>query len=130
MGVKRNGIGILMISLVFMLTTCSASQHKKSLVKYIGIENNEIIIKLDNTNRSKRFGDISNIELIQTIYLQNYECDNDEIIIREDISYLIEQLQENTEYKIVIRWFGGYLKVYTLYQNGIFEVLNEKYSEY
>ena len=39
-------------------------------------------------------------------------------------------LQENTEYEITIDWFGGYLTVNTLYENGEFKVLDEDYSTY
>ncbi|MBP5442330.1 MAG: hypothetical protein J6Y60_03735 [Treponema sp.] len=49
---------------------------------------------------------------------------------KPDISYLIDKIQENTEYEITIDWFGGYLIVYTIYKNGVFEVLNEDYSKY
>ena len=50
MCIKRN-ITIISMTLLFaMLTACSGD---KPLLKYIGIENNELIIKLDNTNRKK-----------------------------------------------------------------------------
>ncbi len=116
-----------MVSLLIILTACSGN---KQVVKYIGIENNEIIIKLDNTNRRKGIGEVRAIDFLQRIYIRNYKRNNDEVIIQENITDLIDKLQDNTEYEIDIDWFGGYLEVYTLYQNGIFEVLNEKYSEY
>ena len=127
MCIKRNVTIILMTLLFVMLTACSAN---KPLLKYIGIENNELIIKLDNTNRKKGIGEILAIDFIQRIYIRNYERNNEEVIIHEDISYLLDKLQENTEYKIVIEWFGGYLRVNTLYENGEFKVLDEDYSAY
>ena len=103
---------------------------KKPLVKSISIDSNNIVtIILDNANKSKRIGEIHALDLLSFSSVLEYEKNDDEIIIKKDISKYKEKLTEDNQYRIEIKWYGGHLFLETVFQNGQFTVLKEKYLD-
>ena len=107
----------------------NSEDYKKPLVKSINIDSNDIVtIILDNTNKSKRIGEIHTIDLYYFFSILEYEKNEREVIIKKDISDCKEKFTENSNYRIEINWFGGHLFLKTVFQNGQFTVLNESYT--
>lgn len=122
---------ILLFSLVFsgcFLIKANGKDFKKSLVKSINIDSNNVVtIVLDNTNKSKRIGEIYELKLFYRTSLFNYETNENVITIKKNISDYKEKFYEDCQYRIEVKWFGGHLFLETVFQNGQFTVLNESY---
>ena len=106
----------------------NSEDYKKPLVKSINIDSNDIVtIILDNTNKSKRIGEIYELKLFYRTSLFNYETNENVITIKKNISDYKEKFYEDCQYRIEVKWFGGHLFLETVFQNGQFTVLNESY---
>ena len=104
-------------------------EFKKPLLKSINIDSNNVVtIVLDNTNKSKPIGEIHELKLFYRVDVLNYERNNNEIIIIQDISEYKENFTEDRRYKLEINWFGGHLFLETIYKNGQFIVVDEHYT--
>ena len=123
---------LFFILVFFVCYFCSQSRKdsKQPLLKSINIDSNNIVtIILDKTNEAKRIGIIHGLEIYQLSSTFDLEENEDEIIIKKDISNYKEKFCENCNYKIEIKWYGGQLNLYTLYENDQFTILKESYGE-
>lgn len=124
---------ISLFSIIF--TSCflierNSKEYKRPLLKSINVDANNVVkIVLDNTNEYKKFGQIHEVRLIYLIPVFEYEENENEIILKEDISEYKERFQEDGKYRIEINWFGGHLFIDTEYKNGQFSVLEEHFGD-
>lgn len=119
----------------FVLSGCflmkrRSKEFNRPLLKSINIDANNIVtIVLDNTNKYKHFGDIYEMRLFYLVPIFSYEENEAEIILKENISDYKEKFYEDCDYRIEIKWYGGHLFLETVFQNGQFTVLKEKYLD-
>ena len=112
----------------------SNSGWKKQLTKSITLDQyNVITIVVDNSNKAKRIGEFNHLDLVfhtpwEMENLLYYEKNDVEIIIKDDLSDVINKYIDNEEYLFRLSFFGGNLRIRTIYKNGQFEILNEYYS--
>lgn len=109
----------------FIFISCN-SEYKKNLVKEISVNNDVVTIILDNTNKSKPIGTLNTLE-IYYINDAHPEYENNNIILKEDISEYKDKFYDNCEYPFTITWFGGSLMIKTIYNNNFFEIISEEY---
>ena len=126
-------IGLLFITFVFsgcFIIKRNTKEFKKPLLKSIYIDSNNIVtIILDNSNQLKKIGEIHAMKLFYYASIIEYEKRENEIIIKRDISEYKEKFIEDKQYRIEIKWYGGHLFLETIFQNGQFTVLKEKYLD-
>ena len=126
-------IGLFFITFVFsgcFIIKRNTKEFKKPLLKSIYIDSNNIVtIILDNSNQLKKIGEIHAMKLFYYASIIEYEKRENEIIITRDISEYKEKFIEDKQYRIEIKWYGGHLFLETIFQNGQFTVLKEKYLD-
>ena len=126
-------IGLFFITFVFsgcFIIKRNTKEFKKPLLKSIYIDSNNIVtIILDNSNQLKKIGEIHALKLFYYASIIEYEKRENEIIIKRDISEYKEKFIEDKQYRIEIKWYGGHLFLETIFQNGQFTVLKEKYLD-
>ncbi|MBR6295072.1 MAG: hypothetical protein IKR40_01175 [Treponema sp.] len=126
-------IGLFFITFVFsgcFIIKRNTKEFKKPLLKSIYIDSNNIVtIILDNSNQLKKIGEIHAMKLFYYASIIEYEKRENEIIIKRDISEYKEKFIEDKQYRIEIKWYGGHLFLETIFQNGQFTVLKEKYLD-
>lgn len=126
-------IGLFFITFVFsgcFIIKRNTKEFKKPLLKSIYIDSNNIVtIILDNSNQLKKIGEIHAMKLFYYASIIEYEKRENEIIIKRDISEYKEKFIEDNQYRIEIKWYGGHLFLETIFQNGQFTVLKEKYLD-
>ncbi len=126
-------IGLFFIAFVFsgcFIIKRNTKEFKKPLLKSIYIDSNNIVtIILDNSNQLKKIGEIHAMKLFYYASIIEYEKRENEIIIKRDISEYKEKFIEDKQYRIEIKWYGGHLFLETIFQNGQFTVLKEKYLD-
>ena len=72
---------------------------------------------------------IYDLKLFYLVPVFEYEENENEIIIKEDISEYKEKFTEDGQYDIGIKWYGGHLYLETIYKDGQFTVLDEDYAD-
>ncbi len=126
-------IGLFFIAFVFsgcFIIKRNTKEFKKPLLKSIYIDSNNIVtIKLDKTNEYKHFGEIYEMRLFYLVPIFAYEENETEITLKEDISDYKDKFYDGCDYRIEIKWYGGHLFLETIFQNGQFTVLKEKYLD-
>ena len=134
MDFKRYGIKEIIFAFFvlssFSLICCyiPSKDYKQPLLKSIYIdEEKNVTIILDNTNKSKKIGQIFELKIYYREDISELEENENEIIIKNSISDYVEKLHENCTYKIEINWYGGHLFLDTIYKDGQFLVLDEHY---
>lgn len=127
-------LGLIFLFVCNVLTGClllpwNRKEFKKPLLKSIYKDDEKIVtIILDKNNKVKKIGQIYEIEIYYIEDISELIENENEIIIKQDVSDYVEKLYENQPYKIQIKWFGGHLFLKTIYQNGQFIVLDEHYT--
>jgi hypothetical protein len=136
MDFKRYGIKAVififfaLFSFISIYCYIPSKEHKKPLLKSIYMdEKNLVTIILDKTNKSKKIGQIHELKIYYREDVSELEENENEIIIKKDVSDYVDKFYENCPYKIEINWFGGHLFLETIFQNGQFTVLKEKYLD-
>ncbi len=118
------------IVLFFLLNNFFNNDSKQQITKSISLNNCQLTIKLDNTNSKKRIGSIKDLHLNYVVGLgiQTINKTESEITLCNDIETVMDCFYDNEECVFTVSWFGGNLKIRTLYKNGQFEILDEYYA--
>ncbi|MBP5575353.1 MAG: hypothetical protein J6X67_01105 [Treponema sp.] len=129
-------IFLLIILFIFNVLTggnllpWNRKEFERPLLKSISIDSSDVVtIVLDNTNKRKPIGEIYDLDLFYLDPVFEYEENENEIIVKEDISEYKEKFTEDRLYDIGIKWYGGHLYLETIYKEGQFTVLDEHYTD-
>ncbi|MBP5438964.1 MAG: hypothetical protein J6Y30_13390 [Treponema sp.] len=127
---------LLMILFIFNFLTggnllpWNRKEFERPLLKSISIDSSDVVtIVLDNANKRKPIGKIYDLDLFYLVPVFEYEENENEIIVKEDISEYKEKFTEDRQYDIGIKWYGGHLYLETIYKEGQFTVLDEHYTD-
>lgn len=134
--VVKYSLPLVIIAIVFSFKFFKNKEpsYSSKITKSINVENNYIItIILDNSNEKKKIGTFNSLDLIFKYRIDSddllyYEKNDKEVIIKDDLSAVINKYVDNDDYTFKLDWYGGNLRIRTLYKNGQFEILEEHYS--
>ncbi|MBQ2206052.1 MAG: hypothetical protein II413_02480 [Treponema sp.] len=128
-------IFLLMILFIFNvlsggnLLPWNRKEFERPLLKSISIDSGDVVtIVLDNTNKRKAIGKNYELDLFYLVPIFEYEENENEIIIKEDISEYKEKVTEDSRYELEIKWYGGHLFLEAIYKEGQFRILDERYT--
>lgn len=135
----KNNVFILLLSIVlfFIVLFCikknifgGSKTQSGQLTKFISLDNYQLSISLDKLNSSKQIGEIHTLHLngVVNLGIQKITITDSEITICNDIENCKDCFYDNEECIFKIGWYGGNLRIRTLYKNGQFEILEEHYS--
>ncbi|MBR4387552.1 MAG: hypothetical protein IKP51_13655 [Treponema sp.] len=104
-------------------------EFERPLLKSISIDSGDVVtIVLDNTHKRKAIGKNYELDLFYLVPIFEYEENENEIIIKEDISEYKEKFTEASRYELEIKWYGGHLFLEAIYKEGQFRILDERYT--
>ena len=123
---------VLFVFCFIFFSSCNKQNNtepKITVFQSCEINDNTLLIKLKNSH-DKPIGEINYAEIYRGGFIPDEVIyDENEVLIKEDLSWANFDFNDDEECTIYIRWFGGSLTVNAVYLDKKFRAINERYKK-
>ncbi len=129
MGSRKILVSLFIVILFLEAISCTGNNYKGNVLKNAYIVNNTLYVQLDHNNG--KVGKIKRIEVGKNIppaKVTSIENSEGLITIMSDLEENFINYKNFEHYEIYVSWFGGGLTADSVYQDGRFHILKEKYN--
>jgi hypothetical protein len=122
---------VLFVFCFIFFSSCNKQNNtepKITVFQSCEINDNILLVKLKNSH-DKPIGEINYMEIYKGFIPDEVIYDENEVLIKEDLTWANFHFNNEEECKIYIRWFGGSLTVNAVYIDKKFRAINERYKK-
>lgn len=123
---------VLFVFCLIFFSSCNKQNNtepKITVFRSCEINDNTLLIKLKNSH-DKPIGEINYAEIYRGGFIPDEVIyDENEVLIKEDLTWANFDFNNEGEYRIYVRWFGGSLTVDAVYFDKKFRAINERYKK-